>query len=387
MTALPDDPILADWANWLENLKWAAMILDKDFNVAWVSSEMMEFADEDDPEVLGIGAHMAATYFNPIWAKRIPPESLMDLFQQLVPYVLGEPDLKEALFEHMPKEFESLVEGVEPVPMPYFWTGSMDYKFDELDPYQVNFSVVRINDDAGNRLGAIFTFFMDVRPNLFVLLARGDKAMYERMASLVEPRRREGAVLFADLEASGALSRQLPTIQYFKLVRELTTCLDRAVAENKGIIGKHAGDGGSAFFLTQDLGSPSAAVRSAIAAARQMQDMAASIDVPVGAEVSGCTLNVGLHWGAGLYLGQIVPGGRLDVTALGDEVNECARVQESARGGTILATKALVEQLNEDDAAAVGMQLEKLVYSTLSEYPDATDKARRDAGGLPVTRI
>ncbi len=56
-------------------------------------------------------------------------------------------------------------------------------------------------------------------------------------------------------------------------------------------------------------------------------------------------MNVGAHWGPALYMGQIVTGGRLEVTALGDEVNEAARVQQSARDGEILATKSLVEQL------------------------------------------
>ena len=387
MTARPNDPVLAEWADHLERLSWAALILDKDYNIVWVSDEMGELAAEDDPAALGVGSHVAAAYFNPTWAARIPPESLMKVFQEMVPFVIGDPIVKQAVIDHSPEEFKEFLRSVEPKPMPYFFTGSLDYKPDELDPYQVNFAAVRIHDDEGRSLGVVITFFMDVRPNLFVLLARGNQAMYERMASLVEPRRRQGAVLFADLEASGPLSRQLPTIQYFKLVRELTMCLDAAVAQNEGIIGKHAGDGGSAFFLTQDLGSPSVAARAAIAAARQMQEMVASLDVPVSPELGSCALNVGLHWGAGLYLGQIVPGGRLDVTALGDEVNECARIQESARGGSLLASKALVEQLSDEDAAVVGLDLEKLVYTTLADVPQASDKARRDAGTLAVTSL
>jgi hypothetical protein len=43
------------------------------------------------------------------------------------------------------------------------------------------------------------------------------------------------------------------------------------------------------------------------------------------------------HWGGALYLGQIVTGGRLEITALSDEVNECARIRQTAPNGSLLA--------------------------------------------------
>jgi class 3 adenylate cyclase len=98
-------------------------------------------------------------------------------------------------------------------------------------------------------------------------------------------------------------------------------------------------------------------------------------------------LNVGLHFAPRLYLGQLITSGRLEVTALGDEVNECARVQESSRGGDILATKPLLEQLDPQDADALGIRPDAAVYAPLSDWPTATEKARRDAAALPVTRI
>jgi class 3 adenylate cyclase len=47
-------------------------------------------------------------------------------------------------------------------------------------------------------------------------------------------------------------------------------------------------------------------------------------------------------------MGQVVTGGRLGVTALGDEVNECARMKQTATGGALLASKALIERLDPD---------------------------------------
>jgi class 3 adenylate cyclase len=84
-------------------------------------------------------------------------------------------------------------------------------------------------------------------------------------------------------------------------------------------------------------------------------------------------------------MGQLVTGGRLEVTALGDEVNECARVQQAAREGEILASKPLVEHLEPEDARAIRIDPDAVIYRTLAELPAAPDKTVRDAGSLPVT--
>jgi class 3 adenylate cyclase len=98
-------------------------------------------------------------------------------------------------------------------------------------------------------------------------------------------------------------------------------------------------------------------------------------------------MKVGLHWGASLYMGQLVPGGRLDVTALGDEVNEAARIQECAEPDQTLASKQLLERLSSEDAGALGLDLEKETYQPVSTLPSAPDKAIEDAGALPVTPL
>ncbi|MDP9384014.1 MAG: hypothetical protein M3P50_02065, partial [Actinomycetota bacterium] len=101
----------------------------------------------------------------------------------------------------------------------------------------------------------------------------------------------------------------------------------------------------------------------------------------------GCGLNAGLHWGSGLYMGQLVTFGRLEVTELGDEVNECARMEQSARGGALLASKPLLERLDDAAAGAVGLDPSGVVYRALGELPGAGEKARRDAGGIPVADV
>ena len=84
-------------------------------------------------------------------------------------------------------------------------------------------------------------------------------------------------------------------------------------------------------------------------------------------------------------MGQLITGGWLEVTALGDRVNECVRLQQSARDGQILASKTLVEHLTAADAGAVGIDPDKLLYRTLSEFSGADAKVLREAGSLPAT--
>lgn len=105
-----------------------------------------------------------------------------------------------------------------------------------------------------------------------------------------------------------------------------------------------------------------------------------SLDTP-------CLMRVGVHWGSSLYIGQLVPGGRLDVTALGDAVNDCARIQECAEPHQTLASKELIERLSEDDAAAIGVDAEKVRYRPLSDLPGAGYKAVAAAGAIAVTPL
>jgi class 3 adenylate cyclase len=157
------------------------------------------------------------------------------------------------------------------------------------------------------------------------------------------------------------------------------------VAQHEGIVGKHAGDGASAYFLVEDLGSASKAASAAVRTARGIHER--SEEIFGDALDSSCLMRVGTHWGSSVYIGQLVPGGRLDVTALGDAVNECARIQESAHPHETLASKALIEHLSSDDAASLGIDPEKVRYRPLLEVGDLADKAVQVAGTIPVTTL
>jgi class 3 adenylate cyclase len=215
------------------------------------------------------------------------------------------------------------------------------------------------------------------------LITRGNQGMFARMAELLAPARHETAILFADIEASSALARRLSTQRWFELIREFSTFADQVVVENTGIVGRHAGDGLAAFFLAEQVGSRAAACAAALHVGREI--------VGWCPEALGDSellhINAGVHWGGALYLGQVVTGGRLEVTALGDEVNECARIEQAARNGTLLASKPVVERLDLDDAHALELDPLTVMYRTVGELPGVTPKAVRDAGGVPVVAV
>ncbi len=98
-------------------------------------------------------------------------------------------------------------------------------------------------------------------------------------------------------------------------------------------------------------------------------------------------MRFGLHWGATLYVGQITTSGRAEVTALGDEVNEGARIEACASGGRALASKELLERLDREDAATLGIDPDRITYTPLADLLTATEKARRDAPAIAVCEV
>jgi class 3 adenylate cyclase len=187
-----------------------------------------------------------------------------------------------------------------------------------------------------------------------------------------------------DLRGSNASAS---TAANFAFSRRLVRAADQCVVDAGGIVGRHAGDGVVAFFLPENIGSESAAARSCIIAARALRDTLTEIAARTEIPASEVSLRFGLHWGATLYIGRILTAGRSEVTALGDEVNEAARIEACATGGRALASKSLIERLNRADADALGIDTGHTTYTPLADLATATDKARRDAPSIAVCEV
>jgi class 3 adenylate cyclase len=241
---------------------------------------------------------------------------------------------------------------------------------------------LRVTTPDGKHVGTLHISRPQLGDVLSARLSRGHTPMYEQMLSLREPARRSAAILFADVEASGELSRGLSSRAYFDLIRSLTDLVDTTVIDHGGLIGKHAGDGASALFVVDERHVESDVVRGAIQAARDVRAGARGL-LDGGPDV---VVNVGLHWGATLTVGQVSSLGRLEVTALGDEMNEAARIEAVAKGGQILASKNLLERLTPADAEDLGLDPAHMQYAAINSI--STDsKAMRDAGIIAVAPV
>jgi class 3 adenylate cyclase len=364
----------------LESTGWAAEVCDADWTLVWVSPQTCALIGDPDESQLGLGEHILESRKRGPWQRMVSIEAQKQWVQLNVPQMLvDDPDQKERLAEMALPELRDVVLECEPAEIP-IWTWLTQTTGVEPAVRQVRNFGLRVRTRDGEPFATVYMYGANLPATLLALVAQGDRGMFERMARLTEPGRREAAVLFADIQASGELSRHLSSAAYFRLVHELFTKLDGIVIDAQGIVGKHAGDGLSGFFLADDCGSKEGAVGACVDAAIKLVQAARATG-------EGVTLNVGVHWGGALYMGQVVTGGRLEVTALGDEVNECARIQESARDGVVLASKPLIERLDPEHAKELGIDPDTAGYVTVGELPGVTEKAARDAGSIAVTEV
>lgn len=382
------DPRL-DWIiRGLESTGWAAEVCDADWRLVWVSPQARALIGENDDSDFGLGRHILESRKLPAWRRMVSIEAQKQWVELNVPQMLADdPESAARLADLTLPELRESVEAARPAEIP-IWTWITRTTGIVPAVREVRNFGIRVRTKDGTAFATVYIYGANLPATLLALVSQGDRGMFERMARLHEPGRREAAIVFADIQSSGDLSRHLSSAAYFRLVQALFTELDAVVIDASGIVGKHAGDGLSAFFLAEDCGSREGAAAAAMDAGLKLAETAR--EAGAGSEFEPAhqlKLNVGAHWGGALYIGQVVTGGRLEVTALGDEVNECARIQESARNGTVLASKALIERLDPEHSKGIGVDPDTVAYCTVSELPGVSEKAVRDAGSIPVTEV
>lgn len=377
---MPEHPVLRQVAEEMERFDRIAQMVDRDWRFVYVSSEMWRGATGGRmiPEVYEMG-HVRRELEVDFPSQS--QESARAWWRLNAPYMRhslepGTPEFANAFGPNAER-----AAAIEPKPPPPVWGIESFFKTPEMAVGAQHLVSFRIDDLDGAMVGVLEVSWPPLSGQITALLSRGDTAMFERMARMAEPHRCPTAILFCDIEASGELSRTLSSKAYFELIRSVTTAFDEAVIEGEGIVGLHAGDGANAFFCPPDhRDSVSKSVAAAITAARKTRDL-------VGELESAPAVNFGIHWGETVMMGQIATGGRLEVTAIGDEVNEAARIQDAATGGTILASKDLIERLAPVDAAELGIDTDLISYRPLGRLEGVSEKALRDAATIPVTEI
>jgi class 3 adenylate cyclase len=389
--ALPEHPLLRAWASALNDGGYWATVLDAKWRYVFVTEEMRtSYRDLGATTLPLLGAHLfsaeARLFFRDIL--RGDPDVASARFLEVGRYVLAEtPGGRDELRRIIDPELVSLVEELEPRTPPAVWIDESG--FSTAGARATGSAMwIRVDDGEGHRVGVCQV--PKPAPGMSQLAraaAIADLSHLERMNVVARSDRRPAAILMADLESSSPLARRLSTAQYFAFGRRLVREADRCVINVGGIVGRHAGDGIVAFFLADTAGTESTAAAACINAARAVRDALPDIAARSNLGDSECSLRFGLHWGATLYMGWNLTSGRSEVTALGDEVNEAARIEACAIGGKTLASKSLVERLNRADARALGLDTDHLGYTPLAELATATDKARRDAPSIAVCEL
>ena len=389
---IPEHPVLAGVARAIDESGQAGLILDGSWNVVWASAEWVALIDVmgsiGDDLVPWLGTNLIRFALSPVARRIISERALMRAGIPMLRAMMADiPGGRDTVGQLLDAEVgvgaRAVLDTLEPNPMPIWWSSLMVRPARGMGRTRTSWIGIRLFDPSGSLVGHALMFGTPLPFRYVPMLAMGDLSMFERLATLTEPARHLAVVLTADIQDSAIIARRLSTAAYFDLVTRMISQSDREIVTRGGVIGRHAGDGMIAFFLAEHLGGSSGAARAAIEVATTLST---TVDeaTPKGGEP--VLMNVALHSGD-VYMGQLASEGRLEVTALGDAVNECARIGECARDGAVLASKIVIEQLAPGDAEALGIDPPSIVYQRVEDLATASTKAKRDAGGIAVTRL
>jgi len=392
---LPEHPVLAEIARTYNEAGAWFKIFDSEYRVAYFSDEgRLTYGGLTEMCPVPLGAYIFGTEY--VDASLSWPgvewgiDGVRDVFKALGPWAIADaPGGRDELREAVDPRLRDIVDELAPTKDSTAITFALSAVAGGADAeFEIRHHALRIRDDGGRVIG----FLLQLKPaagmsTIGAIASIGDLGHFERMQRVARAGRRPAAILFADLEGSSSLARRLSTASYFRLGRRLVRAADKCVIDAGGLVGRHVGDGVVAFFLVETAGSDSAAARSCISAARGLREAVDEVAARSELQPEDVVLRFGLHWGSSLYVGNISTVGRSEVTALGDEVNQAARVEACASGGRALASKELMERLDPEDADALDLDPARATYTPLGELTTATEKARRDAPNIPVCDV
>ncbi len=389
---LPQDPALADAARAIGDTGHWGWIVDDRWRLVWVSDDLrLSFG----ALVEHVPFALDAPLFGPEWMRtsagwRMGSNSVdlnRDFFRGVGGLMLTDiPGGREALREIVDPALREIVDELNPANAEALSFVGKGFAVDSAE--DVPTIAFRIRGADGQLAGTMMIFKPAAGMAMLAAMTFTlDLGHVTRMGMVGKAGRRPSAILFADLEASSRLARRLSTASYFALGRRLIRAADQCIVDAGGLVGRHVGDGVVAFFLAEHAGSESAAARSCISAARALREALAEVAARSDLQAEDVVMRFGLHWGANLFVGHISTAGRSEFNALGDQVNEAARIEACASGGLALASKDLIERLEPEDAAAIDLDPDYITYTPLGDLATATEKARRDAPAIAVCEI
>ncbi|BAZ16427.1 adenylate cyclase carrying two-component hybrid sensor and regulator domains [Calothrix sp. NIES-4071] len=171
----------------------------------------------------------------------------------------------------------------------------------------------------------------------------------------LRPEPRLITVLFSDIVGFTQLSNTLRSRKVAELLNEYLEAMTRAVFDNGGTVDKFMGDAILALFGAPEELTPNEQVRRSINTARAMLRSLDKLnarwrqqgifDTDGRSEVQ---FRCGIHQGTAV-VGMFGSSERADYTAIGPSVNIAARLQQAAKPGTILASAAVADYLQDEE--------------------------------------
>src|SRR5713226_1350030 len=156
--------------------------------------------------------------------------------------------------------------------------------------------------------------------------------------SALEGERRQVTVLFADTAGFTTLAEKLDPEDVHGIIERCFELITAEVHRFEGTINQYTGDGVMALFgapIAHEDG-PRRAVHAALGIHRALRDYGKELQ---GQRGVGVQMRIGVNTGP-VVVGKIGDDLRMDYTAVGDTTNLAARMQQSARPGSVVVTEA-----------------------------------------------
>lgn len=251
------------------------------------------------------------------------------------------------------------------------------------------------------REGLFFTLapLTEEQDSILTLLARRDLVIRDLLKKR-RPHLTQLAVLSADLQGSCKICAELPPEEYFELINEIWSSMESVFRRYYATHGKHVGDGMLYYFLPQP---DSNYVMNALRCGIAMRETMREIDDRWTRRknwVNRLRLNIGIDEGQE-WFGTYQTPTHLEVTALGDTINNSARLSEFATGGSIWVTKNVFGHVDVDERQRLTFGIRRqgvdgdeiLVNSTFSRIGNLVESRQipegkyRDVAALAVTEV
>jgi adenylate cyclase len=157
----------------------------------------------------------------------------------------------------------------------------------------------------------------------------------------------EMSMLFADIRGSTALSESMSPTEFSRLINRFYTQATKVIADEDGLVEKLAGDAVAAFWGAGFAGPHY--VQRTLKVARKLSQVMTREAIPVG---------IGVHAGVAFFGVMGTADGLTNISAIGEEVNTCARLASEAAAGEIIVSEQALQAAGVDSSGLESRSLE-----------------------------